>query len=164
MELITPGLGLIFWMTISFSFVLVILRKYAWKPILANIRTRERKIAKSLITARKIDEDLQKMEKLKIERVAEAEKTAMEMLQQANLEAGTIVEQARKKAIQEASKILDEANKTIEAQKHAALLAIKSQVADLSLELAEKVLQEEFSDVEKSSKYIHQLLDKVMLN
>ena len=88
----------------------------------------------------------------------------MEMLQQANLESDTIVEQARKKAIHEASKILDEANKTIEAQKHAALLAIKSQVADLSLELAEKVLQEEFSDVEKSNKYIHQLLDKVMLN
>lgn len=164
MELIEPGLGLIFWMTVSFSLVLVILRKYAWQPILANIRTRERKIAKSLINARKIDEDLQKMEKLKTEKVAEAEKTAREMLQEANNEAGAIVEQARKKALKEASKIMDEANKTIEAQKHAALLAIKSQVADLSLELAQKVLQEEFSDVEKSNRYVHQLLDKVMLN
>ena len=164
MELIKPGLGLIFWMTISFIMVLLILRKYAWQPILSNVRARERTIARSLINAKRIEEEILHLEKLKLVRVAEAEKVAGNMLKQASADAGIILKQARDKALEDAAKILDNASAIIENQKKAALRDIKSQVASLSVELAEKVLQEEFSDREKSTRYVHQLLDKVALN
>jgi len=164
MELIKPGLGLIFWMTVSFGMVLLILRKFAWQPILANIRARERTIARSLINARRMEEEMLGLEKLKAEKAAEIEKLAREMMLQANMEAEKIMDESRKKALDEAAKILDDANGVIESQKKAAMMEIKDQVASLSVEIAEKVLQEEFSDKEKSSRYVHQLLEKVMLN
>jgi len=164
MELIKPGLGLIFWMTVSFGMVLLILRKFAWQPILANIRARERTIARSLINARRMEEEMLGLEKLKAEKAAEIEKLAREMMLQANMEADKILDESRKKALDEAAKILDDANGVIESQKKAAMMEIKDQVASLSVEIAEKVLQEEFSDKEKSSRYVHQLLEKVMLN
>lgn len=164
MELITPGLGLIFWMTISFSVVLLVLRKYAWRPILANIRARERTIAKSLINARRMDEEMLKFEKLKMQRMAELEQETQEMMKQAMENAGNIIDQARKKATEEAGKILNEAHLVIEAQKKAAMLDIKNQIAQLSIDMAEKVLQEEFSDKEKSNRYVNRLLDKTILN
>lgn len=164
MELITPGLGLIFWMTVSFSIVLLVLRKYAWRPILANIQARERTIAKSLINARRMDEETLKFEKLKMRKMADLELQTQDNLKQAMEDAGKIVDQARKKATEEAGKILNEAHLVIEAQKKAAMMDIKNQIARLSIDMAEKVLQEEFSDKEKSNRYVDQLLDKTILN
>lgn len=164
MELITPGLGLVVWMGISFGLVLVILRKYAWKPILATIRARERTIVRSLVNARHIEEEMKRVEVLKRERMEEAERLYAQMLERAREEAAEVVEKAVVEARQEAAKLLGEADKIIEAHKRQAMLEIRDQIAGLSVEMAERVLQEEFHDKERNTRYVNRLLDKMILN
>ncbi len=164
MELVTPGLGLIFWMTISFGFVLLVLRKYAWHPILASIRSRERVIAKSLINARRIEEELSELQQLRIKKIQETELFIQEMKKQAAEEAENLIDQAKKTAFAESKRIITDATKSIEVQKKNALKDVKGEVARLSLDMAEKVLQEEFSDQSKSTSFVNQLLDNMILN
>lgn len=164
MELITPGIGLLFWMTVSFSLVLIVLRKYAWRPILSNIRIRERVIARSVIQARQVEEELAQLEQTRIDSLRKTEKTIQEMHKHADEEAVEIIAKAKKAAVVEARKIIEEAMKSIEIQKKSAMLEIKDEVASLSVEMAEKVLQEEFSDKSRNTVFVHKLLDKMMLN
>lgn len=164
MELITPGLGLIFWMTLSFGLVLLVLRKYAWQPILASIRVRERVIAKSVINSRRIEEELAGLEQIKLEKILETEKFIQEIQQHAHEEAAEIIAQAKRTAVMESRRIIDEAVRSIAIQKKAALMEVKGEVARLSVDMAEKVLQEEFSDKSRNTLFVQQLLDKMILN
>jgi F-type H+-transporting ATPase subunit b len=164
MELITPGLGLVVWMGISFGLVLLILRKYAWKPILATIRARERAIVRSLVNARHVEEEMQRVEVLKRERLEEAERIYGQMLERARAEAKEVVDKAVAEARQEAAKLLGETEKIIEVHKRQAMLEIRDQIAGLSLEMAERVLQEEFSDKDRNTRFVNQLLDQMILN
>lgn len=164
MELITPGLGLIFWMTISFGLVLLVLRKYAWHPILASIRLRERVIAKSLINARRIEKELAELQQLRLEKIQETEALIQEIHKHAVEEAEELIAQAKKSAFVESGRIIEEATKSIEVQKMNALKEIKGEVARLSMDMAEKVLQEEFSDKAKNTRFVNHLLDSMMLN
>lgn len=164
MELITPALGLVVWMGISFGLVLLILRKYAWKPILATIRTRERTIVRSLLNARHIEEEMQRMEALKRERMEEAERLYGQMLERARAEAKDLVDKAVSEARQEAAKLLGETDRIIKAHKRQAMLEIRDQIAGLSVEMAERVLQEEFRDKERNTRFVNQLLDQMILN
>ena len=164
MELVTPGLGLFFWMTLSFGFVLLVLRKYAWHPILASIRMRERVIAKSLINARRIEKELSEIQQLRLEKIKETENLILEMQKHAAEEAEELLAQAKKTAFAESGRIMEEATKSIEAQRINALREIKGEVARLSMDMAEKVLQEEFSDKAKNTRFVQQLLDNMMLN
>ncbi len=164
MELVTPGLGLIFWMTISFGFVLLVLRKYAWHPILASIRSRERVIAKSLINARRIEEEFSELQQLRLEKIQETELFIQEMKKHAAEEAENLIDQAKKTAFAESKRIIADATKSIEVQRKNALQDVKGEVARLSLDMAEKVLQEEFSDQSKSTSFVNQLLNNMILN
>ncbi len=164
MELVSPGLGLIFWMTISFGCVLLVLRKYAWKPILANIRIRERTIAKSLINARRIGEELDHLNVIQAKRTEETELLCQEMIRHATEESDRMIAQAKAIAHLQAGKIIEDASKTVELHKQAAMREIKGHVARLSLEMAEKVLVEEFSDKERTAAYVGNLLDQVLPN
>lgn len=164
MELITPGLGLVVWMGISFGLVLLILRKYAWKPILTTIRARERSIVRSLVNAKHIEEEMQRMEALKRERIEEAERLYGQMLEHAKAEAKDVVDKAVAEARKEAAKLLGEAEKIIEAHKRQAMLEVRDQIAGLSLEMAERVLQEEFRDKDRNTRFVNQLLDQMILN
>lgn len=164
MELITPGLGLIFWMAISFGLVLLILRKYAWKPILSTIRARERTIVRSLVNAKRINEEMLRLEESKKRHIGDAERIHQQMLDQAREEARELVEKAVKEARQKASRLLEDAEKAIEAQKRLAMMEVKGQIAGLSLEMAEKVLEEEFVDKERNTRFVNDLLDEMILN
>ncbi len=164
MELITPGLGLIFWMTISFGLVLLILRKYAWKPILSTIRARERTIVRSLVNAKRINEEMLRLEESKKRHIGDAERIHQQMLDQAREEARELVKKAVKEARQKASRLLEDAEKAIEAQKRLAMMEVKGQIAGLSLEMAEKVLEEEFVDKDRNTRFVNDLLDQMILN
>ncbi len=164
MELLSPGLGLIFWMTLSFGIVLLILRKFAWAPILWTIREREREIAISLRNAQHIKRELEELETLKKQKVAEADKQHQELLVRAKTEAENVLREARIKAGDDAHQLLENARNAIEVQKKSAMLEIKHQIASLSVDMAEKVLQEEFSDKEKNTRFVNGELEKVILN
>lgn len=164
MELITPGLGLIFWMTMSFGLVLIVLRKYAWMPILSGIKARERTIARSLISARRIQEELGRLDDLRAQKMKETDEICRKMLIETELQKSEILEQAMQEAHMKSRQILDEAAQATEAIKRSALLEIKEQMAQLTVEIAEKVLQQELSNKENSNKYVQQLLTKMEMN
>lgn len=164
MELLTPGIGLVFWMTLSFGLVLMILRKYAWRPILSSIKARERSIVRSLVNARRIEEEMQQTDVRKEKILAEAEKMYHERLEKADQEAEELMAASRLKASEEAKRILDEAVSVVEAQKKAAMLEIREHIASLSFDIAEKVLEEEFHDKDRNVRYVSKLLDEMILN
>lgn len=162
--LTTPSIGLIFWTTIVFLFLLFILTKFAWKPILSAVKSREQKIEDALKEAEKAREEIKKLQ-------ADNEK----LLQQARLEYDNIIKEAREikekmisdakvQAQKEAQKILTSAQESINAQKNAAIAEIKQQVATLSIEIASKILKKELSNPDAQKQLVKQMLEEVSLN
>jgi F-type H+-transporting ATPase subunit b len=164
MELVSPGLGLIFWMTLSFGIVLLIMRKYAWRPILNTIRTRETYLSQSLRDAQHIQRELAALEEVKKGKLKEAEKLRLELLAQARTEADEILRNARQKAGADASQMMEDAKRAVEAQRLSVINEIRGQIALLSIDIAEKVLEDELKNKNTSKHLVNQLLDKVILN
>ncbi len=164
MELVSPGIGLMFWMSVSFGIVLLVLRKYAWKPILSAIRSRERSIARSLINAQRIEEEMNKLELIHQQKAIETEEVCNSMIQHATKAAADILDEARKEARVLSHQQYEEAMKLIRAEKEAAIRGLRDEVARISLEMAEKVLEESFTDPENQKEYMKRLLDKMEPN
>lgn len=164
MELVSPGIGLIFWMTLSFGIVLFILAKFAWKPILKSLRDREDSIDEALNTANKAREE---MKQLKFDNEAllkEAKSERDGILHDARDVRDTIIEESKIKANEEANRIIESAKETIQNEKLAAITDLKNQVAILSIEIAEKILREELSEDKKQKQYVQKLIDEVKIN
>lgn len=164
MELVTPGLGLVFWMTVAFGIVLLVLRKYAWRPILNTIQEREETISQSLRDAKRIQQEMQELDHQKKLKLQEARKEYQTVLAHAKSEGEEIIRAARIKAAEETKEMFYNARKNIEQEKLTAYNEIKSQVALLSIDIAEKVLEEKFADPEKYSTFINDMLDRVSSN
>ncbi|MFO7977052.1 MAG: F0F1 ATP synthase subunit B [Bacteroidales bacterium] len=164
MELVTPGLGLVFWMTIAFGIVLYILRKYAWHPIMSTIQEREDTIAQALRDAKRIQDELLVLENKKLDKLEEAQKEYHVVLSHARAESEEILRTAHKKADQDARQMMEGARQAIEQERQKAMLEVKSQVALLSLDIAEKVLEEKFAQPQQQKNFINSMLDKVNLN
>ncbi|MEE4177322.1 MAG: F0F1 ATP synthase subunit B [Bacteroides sp.] len=164
MELVSPGLGLIFWMTLAFGTVLLVLRKYAWRPILNTIRERELTISQSLRDAQHIRRELASLEEVKKQKLREAEKLRLELLAQARTEADEVIRNARQRANAEVNQIMEEGKKAVEAQRMAVVHEIRDQIARLSIDIAEQVLEGELKDKKISKNLVDQLMDKVVLN
>ena len=164
MELLMPGLGLVFWMTVAFGFVLLILKKYAWAPILNVLHERENKLAQSFSDAKRIEAEISQLAVMRTEKIAEAEEKHKEIVSKAQIDAERIIEEAREKARQEARLITEKADEMVEAYKQEAMREVRSQLSALSLDIAEKVLLEEFSDKQRNARYVNKLLDEVVMN
>ncbi len=164
MELLTPDLGLLFWMTLSFIIVLFILGKFAWKPILESIRQREEYINGAIEQANQARRELEKVKQDAEEILAEARKEREQMLKDAKELRSRIIAEAEEEGKKVKQRKLQEALQEIEAAKHNALKEIKDTVAELSLEIAEKVLRSELSDEKKQQEYIRKLLESSNLN
>jgi len=164
MELIKPDFGLLFWMLVSFSLVLLILRAFAWRPILNALKDREKKIQQRLDVARKAKKELAEIEFGNERIIALAKTERANMLKEAQETRKKIIEEARQEARQEANKIMEDTNRKIEARKKEAEEEIKQQIAGFSLEIAEKVLKEKLSDDQKQKDYIHSLVNEITIN
>lgn len=164
MELVTPGLGLIFWMTLSFGLVLFILRKYAWKPILGTIKERENFISDSIRQSKRIQRELADLDVTKEKLLLQAREKADEMLRQAKLDGEEIIKKAQTQARKEASQIVETAKKSILGERKAAEREIREQIVRLSIDVAQKVMKEEFLDTGKKNEYVGKLLEDIQLN
>ncbi len=164
MELLMPGLGLIFWMTVAFGFVMLILKKYAWKPILKVLHEREIKLAQSFSDARRIEQEMSQLEVRKQAKIQETDILCQEMTARAKAEADRIIEEAREKALAEARVITDQADEMVQAYKLQAMEEVRSQLSTLSLDIAEKILEEEFSDRDRNARYVDKLLTDMVMN
>jgi len=164
MELISPGIGLMFWMVISFSVVVFVLGKYAWKPILKSLKERADSIESALHAAEKAKEEMKTLvfnnEKLKREALEERDA----LLSEARKVKDAIIEEAREKAKTEYNRIVENAKEAISYEKQAALTELKNQIANFSIIIAEKVLEKELADKKNQEEYITQLLDEIKFN
>ena len=164
MDLITPGLGLVFWSLITFFLLLVILKKFAWKPILGAIDERESGIQNALEAA---DKARLEMENLKAdnERIlneARAEREAM--LKEARDIKNKMVNDAKEEAQEQATKMIAQAQEAIENEKRSAMAELKNHVASLSIEIAEKVVRQELGSKDKQLQLVESLLSEATLN
>jgi F-type H+-transporting ATPase subunit b len=163
MDLVTPGFGLIFWTAITFIFLLIILRKFAWKPILGAVSEREEGIKNALNEA---DKARQEMENLKsdnelILKEARAEREAL--LKDARSIKDKMIADAKDDATNQANKIVEQAKASIESEKQAALTELRNQVAELSVGIAEKVIKEELSNKDKQIALIDKMLENTTI-
>jgi len=158
------SLGLFFWQTLLFIALVFLLWKYAWKPILNAVNDREEGIKNALAAAEDAKKEMQNVtadgEKLLQEARAEREL----MLKEAREIKDKIVADARDLAQVEGDKMIKQAQATIESEKKAAVADIKNQVADLSLQIAEKVIKEQLSDDKKQIKLVDDMLGDIKLN
>ena len=158
------SLGLFFWQTLLFVALVFLLWKFAWKPILSAVNDREEGIKNALAAAEEAKKEMQNVtadsEKLLQEARAEREV----MLKEAREIKDKIVADARDQAQVEGDKLIKQAQATIESEKKAAVADIKNQVADLSLQIAEKVIKEQLSDDKKQIKLVDDMLGDIKLN
>ena len=164
MELITPGLGLIFWMTLVFLALLYLLKKFAWKPILKALKDREDAITDALSSADKAKEEMKQLQFSNEQLLTEAKNERDNILNEARKIKEKIIDEARQKAGEEAGHITASALENIRKEKMAALTELKNEVGQLSLEIAKKILQRELSDPKKQQEFASQLLDEINLN
>jgi F-type H+-transporting ATPase subunit b len=164
MDLVTPGIGLIFWTSFIFFLLLIILRLFAWKPILNAVKNREASIRSALDSAEKAKETMKKLQ-VKNEEILQKAKTERDtLMKEAREVKEQIINEAKEKAQHEASKIIESARLNIKNEKNAAIAEIKSQVAILSVEIAEKILREKLSQNKEQDALISRLLDDVKIN
>ncbi len=164
MELIKPAFGLVFWMTLSFGIVFFLLRKYAWKPILNSLREREDSIADALNAARKAHEEMESLTADNEKLLAQARNERDEILKEARNAKDTIITEARTKATEEADRLTRIARENIQNEKMAAITDLKNQVANLSIEIAEKIMRSRLSDDEKHNSLVRKMMDDIKLN
>lgn len=164
MELVNPGIGLIVWMTLAFLAILYILGKYAWKPIMKALKERESSIHDALNAAEKAKEEMKKMEFSNEQLLLEAKNERDIILSTARKIKESIIEESKQKASEEANRIIVSAKESIQNEKMAAMTDLKNQLAELSLEVAKKILKKELSDPKKQEEYSKELMKDVKFN
>ena len=164
MGLITPNPGLLFWTLLAFSTVLWILWKYAYGPILSSLKDREDFIAQALNAADEARNQMSQLQNENEKLLAVAREERDQILRQAREMRDTVVEEARKKASEEANRIVENARVLIQNERKAAVTDLKAQIGSLSIEIAEKVLQEELKDKSKQNAMIEKQLENIRFN
>lgn len=164
MDLVIPDFGLLFWMVVSFTILLLLLKKFAWKPLLKMLQDREDEIAKSLDSANQAKLQMEKLVSSNEAMMREARAEREAMLREAKDAKDKIVAEAQTIAKAEADKIILAARREIEADKEAAKAELQSKVAELSVEIAEKILRRELSTETKQGEYVEDLVKNISLN
>ncbi len=164
MGLVTPDIGLVFWMLVSFLIVFFLLKKFAWKPILNMLHEREDSIDQALKAADKAKEDMKKMQ-ADNERILDEARTEREKIfREAQEVKDKIIGEAREQANKEKEKIMTDARSSIEAEKNAAIREIRDIAAELSVQIAEKLLRNELSNDQKQKDLIDKLVKDMPVN
>lgn len=164
MELLLPGLGLLFWTLIAFLVVFFLLKAFAWKPILASLKERETGIADAIASADKVKSEMAALKNENEALMTKAREERAVMIKEAKETADKMIADAKDKAKSEYDRIVSDAQTAILQQKNAALTDVKNQVSSLVIEVAEKVLSRELSNKADQENYIKQLTEGAKLN
>ena len=158
------SIGLFIWQTVLFLALLFLLRKYAWKPILNAVNEREEGIKKALESADNAKLEMENLQADNQKLLKEARLEREAMLKEARDIKNKMIEDAKGEAKTEANKLIAQAQAAIETEKKAAIADLKSQVANLSIDIAEKVVREELSNKDKQVKLVESMLGEATLN
>ncbi len=162
--IIEPGIGLLFWMTLTFLILLFLLTKFAWKPIMKAVNDREVSIVDALNQAKlaKIEMEQLKSDNERIIREAKAERDSI--LKEAREIKDRIVGEAKDIAKLEGDKLIEQARQSIQAEKSAAMADIKTQIGALSVNIAENILKQKLNSNEAQDTLVENYLNNINLN
>lgn len=164
MELVTPGIGLIFWQTITFLVVLFLLSKFAWKPIMVSLREREASIENALSMAEKAKLEMQELKAGNEKLLAEARAERDRILKDASEASNQMIEDAKAKASEEGARMVAQAREAVQNEKRAAVAEIKNLAGSLSVEIAEQLLKRELKDASAQKQLVNDYMKDVTLN
>jgi F-type H+-transporting ATPase subunit b len=162
--LLEPGIGLIFWTGLTFLMLVFILGKFAWKPILNAIKSREEGIEKSLAAAESALKDMRELKSNNEKLLSDARNERDALMKEARDQKEAIIAEAKTKAQKDADRILATAREQIISEKNTAIAELKNQVASLSIEIAEKILKSDLSTDEKQKALVNNLMKDLNLN
>ena len=162
--MIEPGIGLLFWMTLTFIILLFLLAKFAWKPILNAVNDREVSIIDALNQAKLAKQEMTQLKEdnERILREARAERDGI--LKEARDMKDKIVNQAKDSAKVEGEKMIEAARQSIQTEKNAAMADIKTQIGTLSVSIAENILKEKLNNDGAHNALVENILNKSNLN
>ncbi len=164
MDLVTPGIGMIFWTTLFFLILLFILGKFAWPAILSAVHARNESIRKALDSAEKAREEMAQLQADNEKILAEAKQERDAMMKEARNVKDKIISEAKEKAGEESAKLLKHAREAIQNEKASAITEMKEQMALLSVSIAEKVLRQKLSGDKEQKELVDKLVDDIDLN
>jgi F-type H+-transporting ATPase subunit b len=157
------SLGLFFWQLILFIALVLLLSKFAWKPILNSVNEREEGIKNALEEAENARKEMQNLTADNERILKEARLERDSLLKEAREMKDGIIADAKEEAKLQATKVIEQAQATIQAEKNAAITEIKTQVAELSIGIAEKVVRGELTDKDKQIKLVEDMLKEVTI-
>ena len=160
-SILTPDLGLLFWMLLAFLVVFFVVAKFGFPVIIGMVENRKQYIDESLKKAHEASERLANIQKEGETMLQEARQKQAQILKEATDTRAAIVAQAQEKAREEGNRLIAEAKSEIESQKQAAISEIRAQMAELSVKVAEKILRKELDSDAKQMETIDRLLDEV---
>ncbi|MDD7319219.1 MAG: F0F1 ATP synthase subunit B [Prevotella sp.] len=160
-SILTPDLGLLFWMLLAFLVIFYFLARHGFPVITKMVEERKAYIDESLRKAHDANEKLANIQKEGETMLKEARERQAQILAEAASTRDAIIEQAHTKAREEGTRIISEAKAQIEADKMSAISDIRKQVAEISISVAEKILRERLSDEAEQMKYVDKLLDEL---
>ena len=156
--------GLFFWQAIILVILIVLLAKFAWKPILAALAAREEGISNALLAAENAKKEMQNLKSDNEKLLAEARAERDAMIKEAREIKEKMIADAKSEAQAQGEKMIESAKASIESEKNAAMAELKNQVSSLSLEIAETLLKEELSNKEAQTKLVEKMLGDAKLN
>lgn len=161
MSFLVPEAGLLFWMLVAFGVVFFVLYKYAFPAITSMIDERKKFIDDALANAKEANEKLGTIQQQGDELLRKAQDEQSRILNEAIAMRNNIIGEARKQALLESEKLLDEARSVITHEKEQAMREIRNQVAELSLAIAEKVVRRELSG-DSAQQFARSLVDEAI--
>lgn len=162
--LVLPDIGLVFWSTIAFLILLIVLGKFAWKPIMKAISEREQGITDAIASAEKVKLEMAQLKNDNEALLATAREERAVILKEAKEIKDKMINEAKEEAKAQAAKIIADAQASITNQKMAAITDLKNQVGNLVIEVSEKILRRELANKDEQENYIKQLTADVKMN
>jgi F-type H+-transporting ATPase subunit b len=153
--------GLFFWQLLIFVGLILILKKFAWKPILDTLNERENSIKESLESAQKAKDEFSKIKADNDKIISDAKKERDSIISDAKKTGREIIEESKNSAKLESEKIIENARESITKEKDLILKDLKFQVVDISVEIASKILKKEFNEKQKQDDYTQKLIDEI---
>jgi len=156
--------GLFIWQIVIFVGLILLLKKFAWKPILDAVNEREEGIKNALLSAENAKKEMQNLKSDNEKLLADARAERDTMMKEAREIKEKMINDAKTEAQTVGQKMIEQAKASIESEKNAALAELKAQVSTLSLDIAEKLLKDELSNKEAQTKLVEKMLGDVKLN
>jgi len=164
MGIVTPGFGLIFWTTLTFFLLLFLLAKFAWKPILKAVQDREGAIDSALKAAEAAKAEMASLQSNNEQLLKQTREEREQILKEARVLRDKTIADAKTSASEEAAKVLESARIQINNEKMAAMTEVKNQVAQLAIDMSERILRAELKDAAAQKAMVDRAMQDVKLN